>query len=140
MTLFSHLSKQQARLFDGFLDKDGIMHVAFFSGDETEANIYYAQAASEEAHNSNAWSDPDLIGRNALTPENGAMAGDDKGNLVIVYNGNQLGNGFYAVYSSDRGETWSEPEPIFLLIKTILHPLPSTCIWTNRAGYMRSGA
>lgn len=114
--------KDQARLLDGLLDETGIMHVAFFSGDDTEANIYYAKAPALEAHNAYAWSEPTLIGRNPLTPENGAIAGDEEGNLVIVYSGGQIGNGFYASYSSDRGETWSEPVPIFLAYQIDLTP------------------
>ena len=105
--------KQDARLLGAILDQTGMMHVLFFGGDDTEANVYYSQAPAVRADRATAWSEPVLLGEQAITPENGGIAGDDKGNLVAVYSGDLEKHGFYAIYSRDRGHTWSEPEPVF---------------------------
>ena len=114
--------KSAARLLGAFLDSAGRMHVIFFGGDNTQANIYYAKAPAVGAGNASAWSSPVLVGKEALNPENGALLGDDEGNLVILFSGKQNGNGLYAVYSTDYGDTWSDPEPIFLTQDEQLFP------------------
>jgi hypothetical protein len=113
--------KQQARLLDAFLDSAGIVHVLFFGGDETEANIYYSKAPAEVVDRASAWTKPSLIGESALIPEDGAIGGSDN-NLVIVYSGNREGNGYYALYSKDSGDSWSDPVPIFLTYQEDLSP------------------
>jgi hypothetical protein len=105
--------KHEARLLDAFLDQAGTFHVVFFGGDETEANIYYAKAPAVGAGRAPAWSAPGMVAAGALNPESGAIAGDDKGNLVILFSGMQDGHGLYVIYSVDKGSTWSDPEPIF---------------------------
>jgi hypothetical protein len=105
-----------------FLDQKGFMHIAFFGGDEQGANIYYSKAPAASADRASSWSAPASIGPNAITPSMAALAGDDKGNLVIVYSGNQEGNGLYVVSSIDMGETWSDPTPIFLTYDNELVP------------------
>ena len=106
--------KQQARILGAYMDHAGMMHVAFFSGDETEANVYYSQAPAVQAGHAQVWTAPVMIGEQALVPENGTITGDGQGNLVIVYSGNRSQHGLYAVYSEDGGNTWTEPVPVFL--------------------------
>jgi hypothetical protein len=106
--------KTQARILGAYLDQAGVAHVVFFSGDETAAQVYYSQARAVMADRAQAWSRPVMVGEKALIPENGTIAGDGGSNLVIVYSGEQLGHGFYAVYSADGGITWTDPLPIFL--------------------------
>jgi hypothetical protein len=103
----------EARMYGAFLDQTGIMHVIFFGGDDQYANIYYTRALAANAGNAQAWSKPESVGWNAITPSFAAFAGDNKGNLVIVYSGNIDKVGLYAIYSSDAGDTWSEPTPFF---------------------------
>jgi hypothetical protein len=117
--------KREARLLSVFQDKDGMIHLIFFGGDNTEANIYYAEAPASVAGSVSAWSTPIMIGEGALNPENGAIGGDDDGNLVVVFSGNQFGNGLYVVYSNDNGKTWSSPTPIFLTGNGQLYPFES---------------
>jgi hypothetical protein len=126
--------KQTARLLDVFEDKSGMMNVIFFGGDNTQANIYYAKAPAEDASLVSAWSSPKLIGAGALNPQNGAISGDGNGNLVVVFSGTQFGNGIYAVYSNDDGETWSKPTPIFLAGDNQLFPSDSRLYW-DQSGY-----
>jgi hypothetical protein len=97
-----------------YLDQSGMMHIAFFGGDETEANIYYSRAPALRAGQAPAWSKPDLVGEAASSPAVVALVGDDEGNLAIVYSGRKEGWGLYTTYSTDGGDTWTEPAPTFL--------------------------
>ncbi|MFC1997196.1 hypothetical protein ACFLXI_06265 [Chloroflexota bacterium] len=106
--------KGDARILGVYLDPSSIFHVALFSGDETEARIYYSQAPARMADQAHAWTAPALIGKQATVPEHGTIAGDGDGNLVIVYNGEERGKGLYAVYSEVGGSAWSEPVSIYL--------------------------
>lgn len=104
----------EAQILGAFLDSAGLIHVAFWGGAERTASIYYSSAPAANADHSPAWSVPALVGEGALSPSSGALAGDEKGNLVIIYTGNSNGNGVYAIHSTDTGQSWSEPIPIFL--------------------------
>lgn len=106
--------KNDARIMGAFLDQSGIMHVAFFGGDETEANIYYTQAPAIRAGQAPAWSSPVLVGEAANGVSAAALTGDDNNNLVILYSGQRQGWGLYTTYSADGGDTWTDPEPTFL--------------------------
>lgn len=103
----------EARITGAFLDQSGKIHVIFFGGDELEGNIYYSWAPANQAGTARAWSEPKLIGMRAISPSSAALAGDDSGNLVVVYSGDKEGNGYYSIESTDLGETWSEPKLIF---------------------------
>ena len=105
--------KNDARLLDARLDQTGIVHIIFWGGDNTEANIYYSEASVTEAGNSNAWLSPILIAENAQDPENGVIFTDDQNDLVALFAGRSQGNGLYSASSNDRGETWSKPMLIF---------------------------
>ena len=88
----------EARIMGVLLDQSGIMHLLFFGGNDNGATIYYAKAAAVNAGQAPAWSTPVPIGDNAITPSIAALAGDNKGHLVVVYNGNQgEGNSLYAL-------------------------------------------
>lgn len=112
----------EAHIDGAFLDQMGTMHVAFWGGEARAANIYYVRAPAASADRAPAWSAPELVGEGALFPPSGALAGDDNGNLVIIYSGNMAGNGVYEIHSSDAGATWSEPRPIFLTYDPELTP------------------
>jgi hypothetical protein len=127
--------KHEARLLSAFLDQAGMFHVIFFGGDNTEANIYYSKAPAVSAGQVYAWSTPTLIGEGALNPENGAISGDDKGNLVIVFSGVRDGNGLYAIYSNNSGVTWSNPVSIFLTNDDQFFPF-DTRIYMGQSGQL----
>jgi hypothetical protein len=114
--------KNEARLLGAFLDSTGMVHIIFFGGDNTQANIYYAKAPASSVDNASAWSTPVVVGKDALDPESGALQGDDKGNLTILFGGKNNGIGLYAVYSEDNGESWSEPKRVFLTNNNLLFP------------------
>lgn len=105
---------KEARVLDVFLDQQGIMHLIFYGGDETEANLYYTQAPATQAALAPAWSLPVIIGEAANSPDAAALAGDQQGKLVVVYSGNQEGWGLYTLYSTDNGLSWTEPTSTFL--------------------------
>jgi hypothetical protein len=117
--------KHAARLLGVFLDDKGFFHLIFFGGDNTGANIYYSRAPATSADKASAWSTPVQIGDNALNPQNGAIFGDDQGNLAVLYSGYDDGNGLYAVFSDNGGDTWSDPAPIFLTGDNQLWPYES---------------
>lgn len=128
-------SKDDARLTGVFLDQSGIIHVTFFGGDNTEANIYYAKAAAVAAGRATAWSTPVVMDR-AGDPELAILVGDDQGNLAIVYSGLQAGKGLYARYSADEGDTWTDPAPTFLTYDDEFYPVilkivPDQSGWFN---------
>jgi hypothetical protein len=114
--------RNQARLMDVLLDPSGVMHVIFFGGDETGANIYYSQAPAVVADRAPAWSEPILIGENAISPSTATLGSDNEGNLTVLYSGNLEWNGVYAVYSADRGHSWSKTIPVFLTYSDTLWP------------------
>lgn len=96
-----------------FLDSRGILHVVFYSGNQDSANIYYSSAPVESANSIRAWSTPAIIGYSAVVPPYAALAGDEDGNLVMIYTGNLDGGGVYSTQSSDSGLTWSRPVAIY---------------------------
>ncbi|MEZ4867705.1 MAG: hypothetical protein R3C14_40645 [Caldilineaceae bacterium] len=96
-----------------FLDQKGIIHIIFYSGNENSADIYYTWASAINAGRAPAWSDPQIVGKNAIL-QNAALAGDDQGNLYVIYSGNYTGNGIYAVHSMNGGASWSQPALVFL--------------------------
>lgn len=105
--------KFDARLLDVYLDNSGTVHLIFWAGDNTEANIYYSSAQIEDAGDAKAWSIPNLVAMNVQDPENGVIFSPDQNNLVVVFSGKSQGNGLYMSVSEDRGLTWSEPSLIF---------------------------
>jgi hypothetical protein len=114
--------KNDARLTGVFLDQTGIIHLTFFGGDGTEAYIYYTKAPARDAGRASAWSTPfpvDVAG----DPELASIIGDDKGNLAIIYSGTQEGYGLYTIYSTDGGDTWTDPAPTFLTYSDELFPV-----------------
>ena len=106
--------KRHAEVKGAFLDERGIIHVVFYGGDQTDANLYYARALAANADRAQEWTRPMLIGPGAASPTSAALVGDDSGNLHVLYGGNREGNGVYAASSPDGGDTWSEATPIFL--------------------------
>ncbi len=104
---------QEARLTDVYLDKNGVFHLTFWGGNNISANIYYTQAPAAIAADSNAWSKPIIIGDDAADPEAAAIAETAQGALTILYSGKKLGNGLYAVSSTDGGANWSNANPMF---------------------------
>jgi hypothetical protein len=114
--------RRQAHVQDVLIDKDGLIHLIFFGGDDRDANIYYTKAYASEAFNSRAWLDPILIGNNAITPRAASIVGDGISSLAVLYSGNFGLNGVYAIFSKDNGQSWSVPEPIFETMDLELKP------------------
>ncbi len=105
---------KEARVLDVFLDQQGMIHLIFFGGDETSANIYYTQAPATHAGLAPAWSAPVVVGEAASSPDVAALAGDNQGKLVIIYSSNQEGWGLYTLHSTDHGVSWTAAAPTFL--------------------------
>jgi hypothetical protein len=105
---------QEARVTDAYLDDEGYIHLTFWGGNGIDADIYYTKAPLAELDNARAWLKPFVIGDNAGDPEGAVFAQTARGNLVVLFNGRQYGNGLYVVSSNDRGGSWSIPTPIFI--------------------------
>jgi len=105
--------KFDARLLDVYLDSSGNIHLIYWAGDNTEANIYFSSAPIEEAGNARAWSSPALVALNVQDPENGVIYSPDESTFVIVFSGKSQGNGLYASTSKDQGLTWTDPTLIY---------------------------
>jgi hypothetical protein len=103
------------------LDQNGMIHIIFYGGEERNANIYYSRAPVLSADRAPVWSEPEVIGENAIA-ETAAMAGDGQGNLFVLYASNREGHGLYAVISTDGGDTWSNATPVSLTNDDQLFP------------------
>lgn len=106
--------KDQARILGAELDRNGMVHLTFFGGDELGASIYYTKAHLSEVSRAHSWSKPLEVGNLALAPANGALVVDPNGRVTIVYSGYRDGFGLYSISSSDWGETWKEPITAYL--------------------------
>jgi hypothetical protein len=111
---------RQASVQGAYLDPRGMMHVIFFGGIESGAEIFYARAPVAKADQASAWSSPKSVGLNAGKLAAATLSGDGKGNLYILFSGNGQGNGVYEIHSNDAGETWSETKAIFLSNSEVL--------------------
>lgn len=127
----------EARIESAFIDSSGMVHVIFWGGDSKSANIFYSHAAIENADESTAWSEPVVVGEGAIEPSSATMAGDDQGNLVVIYTGNLEGNGLYATRSRDDGRNWSEAKPIFLTYNSKLVPY-SVGLYMGQTGLLHA--
>jgi hypothetical protein len=116
--------KGQARVSSVVLDDDGDFHMVFFSGDDIGANMYYTRASAIHAGRATAWSSPINIGPGTITPTVAELLLLQSGELILVYSSRYHGQGLYAVYSFDKGESWSAPEPFFLTYDQELWPTP----------------
>jgi hypothetical protein len=112
----------QARITSAFLGEDGMLKVMFWGGDDNAANIFIVQAPLHSAGKATAWSKPILVGEHAISPTTGTMINAGDGRILIVYSGNESGNGLYSVVSSNNGETWSPPNPFYLAGSETLWP------------------
>ena len=118
--------KAQARLKGAYLDQADMVHLIFFSGDDTDANIYYSRAPLAHAGLATAWSKPQVIGVRARTPDQAAIVGDSNNKLFVLYSSNRGGTGLYFTYSTDAGTIWSKPSPMFLTYNEDLFPYDLT--------------
>jgi hypothetical protein len=111
-----------AQILGAFLDPSDRMHIIFMTGEARDAAVYYSFAPAANADLVTAWSPPVMIGESASGVNSAAIVEDGQGNLVVIYSGNKDGNGVYFVASSNSGESWSEPSPVFLTLNTTLVP------------------
>lgn len=105
-----------------FLDQAGIIHLIYFAGNQQGGTIHYSRALAANADRAPAWSTPRVVAEDAGPQSFAALAGDDRGNLIVVYSGQREGIGLYEVHSADAGDTWSEPATVSL----VEEPWPTT--------------
>ena len=120
-------NQAQNHMLGAYLDKAGVIHIIYFGGFGImgmAGNIYYSRAPAVNADQVRSWSEPEVIGENAVVPPgtSAAIAGDINGKMVVIFNGTSAGSGVYAVYSYDEGHSWSNPVPIFLTGNPIYTP------------------
>lgn len=82
-------------------------------------NIYFTYAYLADAGESSAWATPIQIAGQSTHVGVGleclaSMVVGDNGNIVVVYSGDEAGEGLYSTYSSDNGNNWSQPYPVHL--------------------------
>ncbi|MBE2224911.1 MAG: hypothetical protein IAF02_25445, partial [Anaerolineae bacterium] len=119
----------ETEVYSAFLDKSGTMHLLFRAGEATGSSVYYSSAFVEDMDRATGWSEPEIIGENAMFPGSGSIVGDEYGNLTVIYNGTRDGNGVYAVHSHDSGQSWSDVKPIFLTYDPQLTPFSLQSIY-----------
>lgn len=81
--------------------------------------IYYTFAYLSEAGSSFAWAPPNLIANQSTHVGVGfeiigSIVADDRGNIVVIYSGAESGQGLYSIFSTDDGDNWSWPYPVYL--------------------------
>lgn len=111
-----------------FLDRAGTLHLIYFAGyhiggNQLRGTINYSRARAANAGRASAWSTPRAVGEGAGPQTFAALAGDDRGNLIIVYSGQREGIGLYEVHSADGGDTWSEPVIVSLVYEEERWPM-----------------
>lgn len=103
----------EARLTDVYLDSSEKVHLVFWAGDNTAANLYHSQSDLSTVDQILSWSIPAQVVEDAGDPPSAALSEDKAGNLLLLYHGSQFGSGVYVVKSQDGGGTWSNPIMIF---------------------------
>ena len=97
-------------------DQAGRVHLVF----QKSGDLYYAQNYLENANSATTWLSPLYIAGSSepyrAGVENVAAIGTDAdGNeVVVIFSGQQSGPGLYFTRSSDGGNSWTEPYPIYL--------------------------
>ena len=113
-----------ANFLGAYIDPSDMMHVIFASTEAItrKTYVYYSSALATNADWAPAWSTPALVGDGASGLNSAAIVGDSFGNLIVIYSGNNIGNGVYSIYSKDSGRSWSTPQPVFLTYDSRLSP------------------
>lgn len=102
--------KNDARILDAVLDTAGFVHLIFWGGDNTQANIYISNAPISKSDQAQAWSTPVLVAENAQDPQDGLIYIDNHNNLVVLFAGGSNGKGLYITSSTNQGVIWSKPQ------------------------------
>ena len=97
-------------------DSSGLARLIY----QRNGEIFYTQNYLVDANNATSWSDPIKIADSSERSRPGVInvaamgASQDGSEIVVIYSGNQDGNGLYFTNSSDGGNSWTEPYPIYL--------------------------
>lgn len=97
-------------------DSSGVVYLIY---QKDYQSIYFTYATLADAGKSTAWATSIQIAAESTHVSIGfeslaSMVVDDSGNIVVVYSGNQAGQGLYSVHSLDHGNNWSQPYPVYL--------------------------
>lgn len=96
-----------------YLDKNGILHIIFWGGKDEIGNLYYSHAPVSLADRAPVWSEPKMIGPDAIYPSSAKLYGVGQGNLIAIYSSRVDKNGVYSIHSANSGKSWSEPVPVY---------------------------
>lgn len=99
-------------VLDVFLDRDDIVHLVMAMG----GNLSYSKTSLANAYDASKWSTPLVLDTQLSTTLTAGIAGDDQGNVMVIFAGNSEGNGVYWLSSDDNGENWSDPTSLFLTL------------------------
>lgn len=100
-----------ARMHSVAADTQGYLHIIWSGGDA----IYYSRVFAPSASSASAWTTPHALAANVNTGEP-AITIDDQDSLYVVWS--EAGTGLRFSRSFDGGETWSDPEAIFIADNT----------------------
>ena len=107
------------------IDSHGVIHVVFAGRwGQPDWRLYYTSAHAGQPWLPQSWSDPSITCLDLLGPYWNDMAIDSQDNLHVVTSGRlrdgNPGSVFY-LRSSDGGQTWTEPLPLFDTSYSVTH-------------------
>ncbi len=102
-----------AALLGVFLDASDVVHMLVQFRLNDYPAIYYTYAPIEDAASAGAWALPIMLG-GPMALDMAAISGDEQGHLAVIFSANIDGTGVYGMESSDSGDTWTRPAPLYL--------------------------
>jgi len=96
-------------------DSTGVVSLIY----QQNFGVYFTSTFLVNAGNSTKWSLPILLagkstGADAGFEGIGMIGSDGNGNILVIYSGSEFGKGLYSVNSSDSGNSWTDPYPVYL--------------------------
>jgi hypothetical protein len=103
-------------LTDVYYDQQGRVHLLIQAHN---TDLYHTTAPLISAGQAQSWSNPVFVAGQSQPRRPGisyvaSIGADLLGNLVVIYSGLDEGNGTYATYSTDGGQSWADSIPLYL--------------------------
>ncbi len=99
---------------ESLVDLHGVLHAVWIGTEGSNGKLFYSQVPAGKAESAREWSKPTVLAESVLFAYYPVdIATDSTGRLHVVYAQGGAESGVYAVNSSDGGNTWSAPIPLY---------------------------